>query len=273
MADLTDDISSIWHPLPVEAADPELVDAAIRDEVLADRARVASQLQRAWDEVGADPLLAALAAAHRRRAADEAVIRQLIAYGREFVRPRPYVLAELAKAAGLSASGARTAYDHHDIDAVVAATGARAREWRAPDQEGGTLTLDYLIDYLRRRNRRPDRVDSLIELLTGAGWSARLPESRNPGVRSTRRYIRWEKIWPSGLKISLYQHPSSVGTGNVGVDDPRYFFTTYADETVEETARKLERFVEGAVAAMTTTKSKPRRRNRDGAEADRGLRG
>lgn len=39
----------------------------------------------------------------------------LIAYGREYVRPRPYKLEALAAAAGMSISGTRTAYGEDEI--------------------------------------------------------------------------------------------------------------------------------------------------------------
>ncbi|MEV0734170.1 hypothetical protein [Polymorphospora sp. NPDC050346] len=65
----------------------------------------------------------------------------LIAYGREFVQPRPYTLGDLAAAAGMSISGTRTAYGHHGVGvgvgvgvgAVATATGARPHEWRTPE--------------------------------------------------------------------------------------------------------------------------------------------
>jgi hypothetical protein len=62
-------------------------------------------------------------------------IRELLAYGREFVQPRPYTLGDLAAAAGMSISGVRTAYGHHDVDQVAATTSAKPRDWRAPDPE------------------------------------------------------------------------------------------------------------------------------------------
>jgi hypothetical protein len=42
-------------------------------------------------------------------------MRLLLAYAREIVTPRPYRLADLAHAAGISISGVRTAYTHTDI--------------------------------------------------------------------------------------------------------------------------------------------------------------
>jgi hypothetical protein len=70
-----------------------------------------------------DPLLAALAdAAHRKRRADHD-LRLLLAYAREHIRPRPYRLADLAKAAGMSISGIRSAYSTADIDQAARLTG------------------------------------------------------------------------------------------------------------------------------------------------------
>ena len=53
---------------------------------------------------------------------------------------QPELAADLAVAAGFkSASGVRTAYGHHDVDAVAAATGAKPREWRAADPGEGEV--------------------------------------------------------------------------------------------------------------------------------------
>jgi hypothetical protein len=70
-----------------------------------------------------DPLLAALSdAAHRKRRADQQ-IRVLLAYARELSSPRPYRLADLAQATGMSLSGIRTAYTQADIDEAARLTG------------------------------------------------------------------------------------------------------------------------------------------------------
>jgi hypothetical protein len=57
----------------------------------------------------------------------EARMRLLIAYGREFTRPRPYRLEDLARAAGMSISGIRTAYDENEIAEVARLTGTKPR--------------------------------------------------------------------------------------------------------------------------------------------------
>jgi AraC-like DNA-binding protein len=71
-----------------------------------------------------DPLLTALAKAQQRKEQADRDIRLLLAYAREHVTPRPYRLADLADAAGMSISGVRTAYSQADIDRAVQAIGA-----------------------------------------------------------------------------------------------------------------------------------------------------
>jgi hypothetical protein len=62
-----------------------------------------------------DALLAALADTRRRKDQAARDMRLLLAYAREIVTPRPYRLADLAEAAGLSISGIRTAYTASDL--------------------------------------------------------------------------------------------------------------------------------------------------------------
>ena len=59
---------------------------------------------------GRDPLLAALAQARQRRDTADRDMRVLLAFAREITAPRPYRLADLAQAAGMSISGIRAAY-------------------------------------------------------------------------------------------------------------------------------------------------------------------
>ncbi len=70
-----------------------------------------------------DPLLIALAEARQRRQQADRETRLLLAYAREFVSPRPYRLADLAEAAGMSISGVRTAYTKQDMADVITLTG------------------------------------------------------------------------------------------------------------------------------------------------------
>jgi hypothetical protein len=62
-----------------------------------------------------DPLQAALGDARQRKQQADHELRLLLAYAREVVTPRPYRLADLAQAAGMSISGVRVAYNQDDI--------------------------------------------------------------------------------------------------------------------------------------------------------------
>jgi hypothetical protein len=82
-----------------------------------------------------DVLLAALAEARQRRDQADRDIRLLLAYGREVASPRPYRLADLAEAAGMSISGVRIAYTSADVDQVTTLLAAKfvaAREHGTP---------------------------------------------------------------------------------------------------------------------------------------------
>jgi hypothetical protein len=63
-----------------------------------------------------DPVLAAIAEAKKRRDRADRDIRILLAYAREFTRPRPYRLTDLAAAAGMSISGVRIAYTRQHVE-------------------------------------------------------------------------------------------------------------------------------------------------------------
>jgi hypothetical protein len=71
-----------------------------------------------------DALLEAIRAVRQRKEKADLDMRLLLAYAREHVKPRPYRLADLAQAAGLSISGVRTAYSQADIDLAARAVTA-----------------------------------------------------------------------------------------------------------------------------------------------------
>jgi hypothetical protein len=83
--------------------------------------------------VNTDALLIALAETRRRRDQADEYIRTLLAYARELTEPRPYRLADLAEAAGMSISGVRTAYSAADIQRAAS----------MPDAPGTTPFTDY----------------------------------------------------------------------------------------------------------------------------------
>ena len=136
--DIFDDIAAIKHRLPDPPDDTMNEfehDAASSEyeQTLHEREVEAERLRMLAEHDNADPLLVALGQYRHAKELAERRIRELLAYGREFVQPRPYTLGDLAAAAGMSISGVRTAYDHAEVAAVAAATGAKSREWRATD--------------------------------------------------------------------------------------------------------------------------------------------
>ncbi len=80
-----------------------------------------------------DPLLTAIRDARNRKLQAEEDLRTLITYCREFIRPRPYRLFDLAQAAGMSVSGVRTAYDQRDIALAAELLGQAAAPAAGPD--------------------------------------------------------------------------------------------------------------------------------------------
>ncbi len=124
--DTIDNITAI-----LTSPDPDTIPEDARTDVLAhaedERSEHAENLRLARDEGGEDPLLTSLAHARNRMLAAERDLRLLIAYAREFTEPRPYRLDDLARAAGMSISGVRTAYDDDEISHVTQITGLRPR--------------------------------------------------------------------------------------------------------------------------------------------------
>jgi hypothetical protein len=130
--DIFSDLTNLTHPLPDHpgtGADDELEHWSdwCRD-VQNDRDHYEQKLRLSWEHGdNYDPLLAEIADARQALIAAQQRIRLLIAYGREFVEPRPYKLDDLARAAGMSISGVRTAYDDEEIFQVSQLIGAKLR--------------------------------------------------------------------------------------------------------------------------------------------------
>ena len=126
--DIITDLVDLIQPLPDPPDDADEHDgwSALCEQVAEEREAFEQGLRLTWEhEEDYDPLLGEIAAARDAMLAAEARMRLLIAYGREFTRPRPYRLEDLARAAGMSISGVRTAYDNDEVAEVARLTGAR----------------------------------------------------------------------------------------------------------------------------------------------------
>ncbi|QKZ24287.1 hypothetical protein [Streptomyces chartreusis] len=119
----------LTSPASEDAAGDDLPDAyaAITSAQRAQWDRIVGELTavRAWGE---DPLLHALEASCRRRDEIDEDIRLLITLGREFVSPRPYDYATLARASGLTQYLVRKAYGAQDIECIRHVTGLNPRK-------------------------------------------------------------------------------------------------------------------------------------------------
>jgi hypothetical protein len=70
-----------------------------------------------------------------------------------------------------------------------------------------------------------DQMPAVAAALLEHGWTPYAPVRRTANPKHAKQYVRWEKRWPHGTPISLYQEPN----GWLGVyarmpeDDPRWF--------------------------------------------------
>lgn len=144
--DIVTDLVNLTHPLPghpKDDADDHEIDGwdAWARGLTQDREQYEQSLRESWDHVDAyDPLLSEISAARAAMVAAQKRMRLLIAYGREFVQPRPYKLDDLARASGMSVSGVRTAYDDEEIAEAARLTGAKLHRrpvW-PPESEGAS---------------------------------------------------------------------------------------------------------------------------------------
>ncbi len=130
--DIIGDLVNIVHPVPDrpggDASEHDLQGwSHWAEEIARQRERFHHDRELAWDDGDLDPLLGEIAEARQSMVAAQKRLRLLVAYGREFVQPRPYRLDDLARAAGMSISGVRTAYDDEEIVEVARLIGAKLR--------------------------------------------------------------------------------------------------------------------------------------------------
>lgn len=254
-----EDVAAILYPLPER---PDHCDDDLYSDmcsgVFDNRQSAIAQWELNWEHGDTDPLLGALRHAQARRSEAEQDIRLLLAYGREFVAPRPYTLGDLADAAGMSVSGIRTGYDHHDVAAVAETTGAKPREWRASDPSDDAPVQEMRNDLDRRHSGgEPGRPTQVYGVLLTDGWTPHVPESRTPGTKATKRYLRWERSWPAGTRVTLYQEADTLAaSGKIQQDDPRRFHVDYAATDPHEVWAQLAEFTKAIAdhdAARATT--------------------
>lgn len=131
---MIDDLVDIVHPMPAalpDDADEDDKDAhwAGCDHIDGQRRKFEEYL-RVQDEHGEsryDALLDQIRDARREMLDAEERMRLLVAYGREFIKPQPYQLKDLAGATGMSISGTRGAYTVEEIATVARRIGRQPR--------------------------------------------------------------------------------------------------------------------------------------------------
>lgn len=133
--DMIDDLVDIAYPLP--PAPDEDADENEREshwtwsnQVEGERRKLEEALRNAEehsDDPRFDVLLSQISAAHTEMRAAEERMRLLVAYGREFIKPQPYQLKDLAKATGMSISGTRSSYTVEEVATVARRIGRQPR--------------------------------------------------------------------------------------------------------------------------------------------------
>jgi hypothetical protein len=149
--DLISEVTDIVHPLPGPPSD----DASEEERdgwdswartVQEERDEFQTALGAVWEHADTDPLLYSIQAAREDMREAEHRMRLLITYGREFTQPRPYKLDDLARSAGMSVSGIRTAYDNGQIIEVAQLIGAKLRPADERDDHTSTTATDGARD-------------------------------------------------------------------------------------------------------------------------------
>ncbi len=129
---MIDDLVDIRHPLPRAEEMPEGDEDVYTDwshEVARERGTYERELRmhEEHEEGDWDPLLAEIHTARQEMRAAEERMRMLVAFGREFIKPQPYQLKQLAEATGMSISGTRSSYTVDEVAAVARRIGRQPR--------------------------------------------------------------------------------------------------------------------------------------------------
>jgi hypothetical protein len=141
--DIFEAVGALVYPLPDEqefaasnahlsGSDLSLIFGDVYQEALRGRDEYVEGLREEAERAAErdehfDPVLVELARCRAQILEMERRLGLLLAYGREFVRPQPYQLKDLASAAGLSISGVRIAYDADEIVEVGQILGEKPR--------------------------------------------------------------------------------------------------------------------------------------------------
>ncbi|MBE3014317.1 hypothetical protein IL992_34850 [Microbispora sp. NEAU-D428] len=120
MTDIARDLAYILRPNPPQSDEEDWKEYQFRlQQTKQARDDLEARFRSIQLEQDGDPVLARLQELEQQRRQAVEETRAILAYAREFVRPEPYRLQALAKAAGMSISGVRSTYDHKHIEVVA----------------------------------------------------------------------------------------------------------------------------------------------------------
>ncbi|SDN13193.1 hypothetical protein SAMN04488074_1361, partial [Lentzea albidocapillata subsp. violacea] len=144
--------------------------------------RLRGEIEAAWEGGDVDPLIGELANAAAQIRAAEKRRRLLLAYAREFVEPRPYTLDTLAKAASMSVSGVRTAYDDEEIYVVAKRIGAKLRRREEPAaSDGPDFLSNPAADFFAAASAKTGRPEAELAAEFAKGSVAGQDEDKTHG--------------------------------------------------------------------------------------------
>jgi hypothetical protein len=100
-----------------------------------------------------------------------------------------------------------------------------------------------LNDLARRHQGDPARPSQVYLTLKTRGWTPYAPDARTPGTKATKRYIRWQRTWPNGTTVTLYQEANHVSaSGKIAETDTRRFSVDYTENDPQQLDKQLAEF-------------------------------